>query len=94
MRGQVYSIATPGPTPINWTPPPLETISTVILLDTKRTLLQEILTDNKGKFTVALLPGTYYLRVKESFIPAETGPYILKSGEVLGVEAHFDNGMR
>lgn len=94
MRGQVYSIATPGPTPVNWTPPPLEMISTVILLDVNRTAIQEIMTDSKGRFTITLAPGTYYLRVKESRIPAETGPYVVRSGQMLTAEAHFDSGMR
>jgi hypothetical protein len=94
IQGQVYSIATPGPTPVGWVPPPLEIISTVLVLDSSHKLLIEVLTDNKGKFSVELQPGTYYLRVKESMIPAETGPYVLSAGELLTVRAHYDSGMR
>jgi hypothetical protein len=94
VQGQVYSIATPGPTPVNWVPPPFEQVSTVIVLDADHRSILELLTDNKGRFSCELRPGTYFLRVKESMIAAETGPYVVKSGEVLSVRAHFDSGMR
>jgi len=94
IQGQVYSIATPGPTPAGWVPPPLEKISTVLVLDSNHKLIVEALTNDKGKFTIELEPGTYYLRVKESMIPAETGPYIVTTGTLLTVRAHYDNGMR
>jgi hypothetical protein len=94
IQGQVYSISTPGPTPIGWTPPPLEIISTIVVLDTNKKLVKEFATDEKGRFKIFLPPGTYYLRVKESMIPAETGPYEVKRGEILLAEAHYDNGMR
>jgi hypothetical protein len=94
IQGQVYSIATPGPTPVGWVPPPLEKISTILVLDSNHKFIFEVLTDNQGRFTVELEPGTYYLRVKESLIPAETGPYVVRAGELLSVRAHFDNGMR
>jgi hypothetical protein len=94
IQGQVYSIATPGPTPIGWVPPPLETISTILVLDSNHKTIFEVLTDNKGRFTIELQPGTYYLRVKESRIPAETGPYMVRAGELLSVRAEYDNGMR
>ena len=94
MQGQVYSIATPGPTPEGWTPPPLEMISTIIVLDSNHKFLFEFLTDNKGRFTIELQPGTYYLRVKESRISSETGPYVVRARELTPVRAHYDNGMR
>jgi hypothetical protein len=94
MQGQVYSIATPGPTPINWVPPPLEQVSTVIVLDSDHRSILELLTDNKGRFSCELKPGTYFLRVKESMIAAETGPYVVTTAEVLSVRAHVDSGMR
>jgi hypothetical protein len=94
IQGQVYSIATPGPTPINWTPPPLESVSTIVVLDDSRKVVKEFRTDAKGKFQTSLPPGTYYLRVKESLLPAETGPYRVRPGERITVVAHFDNGMR
>jgi hypothetical protein len=94
IQGQVYSIATPGPTPIGWIPPPLEQISTVLVLDSNHKQITEIITDDKGRFAVDLQPGTYYLRVKESLIPAETGPYVVTGGALVAVRAHYDNGMR
>jgi hypothetical protein len=94
IQGQVYSIATPGPTPVGWVPPPLEKISTVLVLDANHKLLIEVLTDYKGRFSIELQPGTYYLRVKESMIPAETGPYVVSTGELVTVRANYDNGMR
>jgi hypothetical protein len=94
VSGQVYSIATPGPTPVGWVAPPLEKVSTILVLDSNHKSLVQALTDNKGKFTIGLEPGTYYLRVKESMIPAETGPHHVTAGELLSVRAHYDNGMR
>jgi hypothetical protein len=94
IQGQVYSIGAPGPVPINWTPPPLEMVCTIIVLDTDRNLVKEFTTDEKGRFKTSLRPGTYYLRVKESRIPAETGPYEVRPGEIVTVRAHYDNGMR
>jgi hypothetical protein len=94
IQGQVYSVATPGPTPVGWVPPPLETISTVLVLTSNHIVIFEVLTDSKGRFSSSLDPGTYYLRVKEMMIPSETGPYTVKSGELLSVRANYDNGMR
>lgn len=94
IQGQVYSIGTPGPVPFNWTPPPLEMVCTIIALDTDRKLVKEFTTDEKGRFKISLQPGTYYLRVKESRIAAETGPYEVRPGEIVIVRAHYDNGMR
>ena len=94
IQGQVYSIATPGPTPVGWIPPPLEEVSTVLVLSSNREVIVQSLTDNKGRFTISLSPGTYLLRVKESRIPAETGPYVLRVGEMIPVRADYDNGMR
>jgi hypothetical protein len=94
IQGQVYSIATPGPTPINWVPPPLEQVSTVIVLNSDHRSILELLTDTKGRFSCELRPGSYFLRVKESMMAVETGPYDVKTGEVLSVRAHVDSGMR
>jgi hypothetical protein len=92
--GQVYSIGTPGPVPIGWTPPPLERVSTIVVSNSGQLTVKEFPTDEKGRFKTELAPGTYFLRVKESFVPAETGPYTVTPGQFLTVEAHFDNGMR
>ena len=94
LQGQVYNLSHPGPIPIGWIPPPLEAVSTIIVLDTQRKFVLETSSDNKGKFQISLPVGNYYLRVKESPLPVETGPYSLKEGETLSVEAYFDNGMR
>jgi hypothetical protein len=94
IQGRVYSIAAPGPTPVNWVPPPLERVSTVVVLDASRRAVFELLTDNQGRFSSALDPGTYYLRVKESLIPVETGPYPVRAGETVTVRADVDSGMR
>jgi hypothetical protein len=94
IQGQVYSIATPGPTPVGWIPPPLETMNTVLVLDSNHRQFTEVKTDDKGRFTIELQPGTYYLRVKDSMIPAETGPYVVTAGALTSVRAHYDNGMR
>jgi hypothetical protein len=94
IQGQVYLISKPGPIPIGWIPPPLEQVTTVQVLDAQRGIVREEKTTDKGEFTISLQPATYYLRVKESPIRAETGPYEVVSGRILTVEAHFDSGMR
>ena len=94
IQGQVYLISAPGPIPIGWIPPPLEQVTTVQVVDVQRAIVQEAKTSDKGRFMISLQPGTYYLRVKESPVRAETGPYEVASGRFLTVEAHYDNGMR
>lgn len=94
IQGQVFLISKPGPIPIGWVPPPLEQVYTIRVLDAQRRTVLEATTNEKGKFMISLQPGTYYLRVKESPIPAETGPYLVDVGKIISVEAHFDNGMR
>jgi hypothetical protein len=94
IQGQVFLISKPGPVPIGWVPPPLEQVNTIQVLDAQRRIVLEASTNEKGKFMISLQPGTYYLRVKESPIPAETGPYLVDVAKFISVEAHFDNGMR
>ena len=94
ILGQVFLISKPGPIPIGWVPPPLEQVNTIRVLDAQRRIVLEATTSDKGKFMISLQSGTYYLRVKESPIPAETGPYLVDIGRIISVEAHFDNGMR
>lgn len=94
IQGQVFLISKPGPIPIGWVPPPLEQVNTIQVLDAQRRIVREEKTSDKGRFMISLQAGTYYLRVKESPIPAETGPYEVTSGRILTVEAHYDNGMR
>ena len=94
IQGQVYLISKPGPIPIGWVPPPLEQVNAIQVLDAQRRIVREESTSDKGKFMISLQPGTYYLRVKESPLAAETGPYFVASGTIVTVEAHYDNGMR
>ena len=69
-------------------------MNTIQVLDAQRKIVQEVKTNAKGEFLISLRPGTYYLRVKESPLPAETGPYETVLGKLLTVQAHYDNGMR
>lgn len=94
LYGQVLLISKPGPIPIGWIPPPLEQVNTVLVLNTDRKQVREVTTDNRGTFSISITPGTYHLRVKESPIPAETGPFLCAPGISTVAEAHFDNGMR
>jgi len=94
LHGQVFLISKPGPIPIGWIPPPLEQVNTIVVLNTERLKVREVTTDNRGMFSFSIAPGAYYLRVKESPIPAETGPYLCTPGASTLAEAHFDNGMR
>jgi hypothetical protein len=94
LEGQVLLISKPGPIPIGWVPPPLEMVTTVIVLDAGKIIVKQTSTDAKGTFSIPLSPGTYYLRVKESPIPSDTGPYTILAGERRTAEAHYDNGMR
>ena len=94
IEGQVYSLAYPGTVPIGWVPPPLEMTCTIIIMDSTTKDLRELPTDLRGKFWIPLDPGTYYLHVKESTISAESGPLVVKPGEVLDVKAYYDNGVR
>jgi hypothetical protein len=94
IQGQVFLISAPGPIPIGWVPPPLEQVNTIQVLDPQRKIVRELTTNDKGRFMISVQPGTYYLKVKESLIPAETGPFVVASGTILTVQAHYDNGMR
>jgi hypothetical protein len=94
LQGQVYNLSHPGPIPINWIPPPYETVCTVIIQDVDKGINLEVNTDNKGKFRATVQDGIYYLRVKESILSSVTGPYHALNGETLEVKAYFDNGMR
>ena len=93
LQGQVYNYSHPGPIPVGWVPPPYENECTIVVLDINRNIVTESATDNKGRFRIILPDGTYYLRVKESPVQTETGPYLLKNGQTLIVEANFENGM-
>lgn len=90
LDGQVLLISYPGPQPEGWTPSPLKEVNVVLTLDEQKTVEKEVATDATGRFQTTLAPKTYYLRVKYSPIPVETGPYVLQVGHLLSVEAHYD----
>lgn len=94
LNGQVLLISYPGPQPIGWIPPPLQEVNVVQILNEQRRVVREVATDATGRFHLSLAPNSYYLRVKNSPLPVETGPYVLQAGHVLVVEAHYDNGLR
>lgn len=94
LSGQVFNLSHPGPIPIGWVPPPYEAVCTVIAQDVKQNIIFEVETDKNGKFQLKVFPGTYYLHVKESRISSITGPYSVREGEMIEVQAYFDNGMR
>ena len=94
LEGQVYDISHPGPIPIGWVAPPLEMVVTVIVLDSDKNALMEVQTNAKGSFFVSLAAGTYFLSVKESPVPTESGPFTLLPNRRLTVQAYYDNGMR
>jgi len=94
ITGQVYLISSPGPVPVNWSPPPFEQVSTIVVMNVQKNIVEQKQTSKTGEFMISLPAGTYYLRVKESPLPAETGPFEISSGRILTVQAHYDNGMR
>jgi hypothetical protein len=94
LQGQVYNLSHPGPIPIGWIPPAYETVCTVIAQDVNQRIIVESETNRHGKFYIILKEGVYYLRVKESNLSSETGPFNVRKGEVLEAKAYFDNGMR
>jgi hypothetical protein len=94
LQGQVYNLSHPGPIPEGWTPPPYEAECTVIVQNLENEIYIEKLTGSKGEFTIAVPPGKYYLRIKNSPISSVSGPYFVRVGEIVLVKAYFDNGMR
>jgi hypothetical protein len=94
LTGQVYNLSHPGPIPIGWIPPPYEKQCTIIVLDKNRNPILVSLTDDKGKFSISIFDGSFYLRVKESPLPTESGPYDVKEGQITKAEAFYDVGMR
>ena len=93
IEGRVYSIGAPAVTR-DWSPPPLERISTIIVLNNRQTEIKEVATDAHGRFSISLPSGIYYLRVKESLLPATTGPFNVTEDHLVSVEAYYDNGIR
>ena len=93
IEGRVFSIGAPAVSE-EWSPSPLERISTIIILDRNHAEVREATTDDLGRFNVSLPAGVYFLRVKESIVPEVTGPFTVMKDGFVSVEAHYDNGMR
>ena len=93
MTGQVVSICVPS-FPSGWTPPPLESVSTIVVLDQNGLPVMEARTDNKGRFNISIPQGTYFILVEESPVRNETGPYNVKVGETVSVVAHYQCTIR
>ena len=94
LVGQVYSIGWPGPVPEGWTAPPLEQVVAVEVRDLELAVVAVAKTDAKGHFVIPIAAGHYTLRVKESPVPVQTGPFDVRSGECATAVAYYDNGMR
>ena len=94
ITGQVYEIGSPAIQP-GWTPPPLKTVSTIILQDSSRIELMEFNTDSLGSFSISLKPDTYFLVVKDSMrSQRENGLFIVVPDKVTFAKVYHDNGMR
>ncbi len=93
IQGQVYRVDAPA-VPLGWKPPPLRRVMTILVLDSLNATLNEIKTDSLGTFTILLPPGEYFLQVKESLLPAQTGPFVVPEGRIIQVEADYDGGLR
>ena len=92
MQGQVYDVSSPGPTQKE--PTPLARVSTVVVLDSDNHEVLTVKTDARGSFEIPLDAGKYYLRVSESPVPRETGPFMLVEGDISVVAAYYDVGMQ
>ncbi len=91
MAGEVYAVGGPAMT----VPPPLyQNTSTIVVLDSTKKTVNEFLTNAHGQFQFQLLPGSYYLQVKESPLADVTGPFEVVTGRVDSAFAYYDNGLR
>jgi hypothetical protein len=93
ITGQVYAVGAPA-VRIDWTPPPLERVSTIVITDTSDNVVKEIKTDVKGKFKTPLNPGVYYILVKESMVQKKDGPFTVRKKRMTKARVSFDNGVR
>ena len=92
IQGGVYSKPNSVPFPTRHVATTLDRIHTISVLDSNRTVLKEFSTNGTGKFEILLPPGIYFLRVKDSPYPAQTGPFEVKEGVISTAEAHYDEG--
>jgi ribosomal protein S15P/S13E len=93
IKGQVFRTGGPAQRR-DWTPPPREGITAIVVLDSLKKHFKEVKTDSHGKFKILLLPGKYYFMVKNSFSPAEAGPVEVLSDSLCTINLFFDNGAR
>jgi hypothetical protein len=93
LEGRVYS-ACMAVVPIGWVPPPLERVFTIIVFDKRKNHFKEFSTDDKGKFSFLLPSGTYFVRVKESPRPTDSGPFQIRNGEIDSVAVYYNCGIR
>jgi len=93
IEGRVVAVGAPA-VRIGWTPPPFEQVCTIIISDSTQQAVREVKTDAKGRFTISLPPGNYFLRVKESMLSKYGAPVEVRKGKMTHSDAHFDNGVR
>ena len=67
IEGRVFSVGAPA-VRVGWTPPPFEHVCTILVMDSAQQAVREVKTDAKGRYTISLPPGKYFLSVKESMI--------------------------
>lgn len=93
VEGRVYSIGAPA-VRVGWTPPPHEQVCTIVVVDSADQTVKAVKTDAKGRYRIALPPGKYRLKVKESFIPSGGVEVEVKKGKMTHADTRFDNGIR
>ena len=93
IEGRVVAVGAPA-VRIGWTPPPFEHVCTIIITDSMEQAVREVRTDAKGRFTIPLPPGKYFLRVRESMLSKYGAPVEVRKGKMTHADARFDNGVR
>jgi hypothetical protein len=97
IRGQVLIGPTcPGPIPVDGECPDKPLQTEIVILDHSGQLAAKIQTDAQGRFSVALEPGTYQLRVQNEMgmrLPA-VQTVTLERGHIAQVDIQVDSGIR
>lgn len=94
LIGQIYEVGSPAE-PADWTPPALKGVRTIIVSDSNDVRSQSLSTDSLGKFNISLLPGIYFLLVKDATRPQEqNGPFNVVANQIISVRVYHDNGIR
>jgi len=92
--GQIYEVGSPA-VPVDWTPPPLKGVRTIVVSDSNHVDLQTLESDSLGEFKIRLPAGTYFLLVKDPVRPqGQNGPFVVAAGQIASVKVYHDNGMR